>query len=176
MTILNISCARPLVARGTGSYFRKGEIRKQYNLQYDYNYDWNRTSEQVEYKKAVWLQMMETIQRLGDKATAANIRAEMGWGTNASRSHCDYFSTLKHNGKIGWRYKRVDGRQKPVYYLTNAGKNTLEYALFKLPRAMDAAEKRGTQRMTKEEFAGMCRRRVMRKTKAKIVEEATRGF
>lgn len=176
MTILNISCIRPLVARGTGSYFRKAKIRKEYNLPYDYNRDYNRTSEQVEYKKAVWLQMMETIQRLGDLATAANIRAEMGWGTNASRSHCDYFSTLKHNGEISWRYKRVGGRQKPVYYLTNMGKSTLEYALSKLPKAMDAAEKRGTKRLTKEEFTGMCRRRVMRKTKAKIVEEATRGF
>lgn len=176
MTILNISCDRPLVARATDPSFRKADILKAYGLPYNYNRDYNRTSEQVEYKKAVWLQMMETIQRLGDMATAANIRAEMGWGSNAGRGHCDYFSTLKHNGEISWRYKRVGGRQKPVYYLTNIGKSTLEYALSKLPKAMDAAEKRGTKRLTKEEFAGMCRRRVMRKTKAKIVEEATRGF
>lgn len=176
MTILNISCIRPLIARGTGSYFRKAKIRKEYNLPYDPNYNWNRAYEQVEYKKAVWLQMMETIQRLGDLATAANIRAEMGWGSNAGRGHCDYFSTLKRNGEIDWSYERVDGRLKPVYYLTGCGKSTLEYSLSKLPKAMDAAEKRGTKRLTREEFTGMCRRRVMRMTKAKIVEEATRGF
>lgn len=176
MTILNISCVRPLVARATDPSFRKADILKSFGLPYDWNRDYNRTSEKVEYKKAVWLQMMETIQRLGDLATAANIRAEMGWGTNASRNHCDYFSTLRHNSEIDWSYKRVGGRWKPVYYLTNIGKNTLEYALSQLPKAMDAAEKRGTKRLTKEEFAGMCRRRVMRKTKAKIVEEATRGF
>lgn len=176
MTILNISCTRPLVARGTDPSFRKADILKSFGLPYDWNRDYNRTSEQVEYKKAVWLQMMETIQRLGDLATAANIRAEMGWGSNAGRGHCDYFSTLKHNGEIDWSYERVGGRWKPVYYLTGCGKSTLEYALSKLPKAMDAAEKRGTKRLTKEEFTGMCRRRVMRKTKAKIVEEATRGF
>lgn len=132
MTILNISCVRPLVARATDPSFRKADILKSFGLPYDYNRDYNRTSEQVEYKKAVWLQMMETIQRLGDKATAANIRAEMGWGTNASRSHCDYFSTLIHNGKIDWCYKEVGGRWKPVYHLTNMGKYTLEYALSKL--------------------------------------------
>jgi len=176
MTILNISCVRPLVARATDPSFCKADILKSFGLPYDYSRDYNRTSEKVEYKKAVWLQMMETIQRLGDKATAANIRAEMGWGTNASRSHCDYFSTLRHNGEIGYRYKQVDGKFKPVYYLTNIGKSTLEYALSKLPKAMDAAEKRGTKRLTKEEFTGTCRRRVTRKTKAKIVEEATRGF
>lgn len=176
MAILNISCVRPLIARASGTSFCKGDILKYYGLPYNWIRVHNRTSEQVEYKKAVWLQMMETIQRLGDKATAANIRAEMGWGTNASRNHCDYFSTLRHNGEIAYRYTQVDGRRKPVYYLTNMGKSTLEYGLSKLPKAMDAAEKRGTQRMTEEEFAGMCRRRVMRKTKAKIVEEATRGF
>lgn len=176
MAILNISCVRPLVARATDPSFRKADILKSFGLPYDYNRDYNRTSEQVEYKKAVWFQMLETIQRLDDKATAANIRAEMGWGTNASRNHCDYFSTLIRNGEIGWEYKRVDGKKKPVYYLTAYGLNTLSYAYSKLPKAMDAAEKRGTKRLTKEEFAGMCRRRVMRKTKAKIVEEATRGF
>lgn len=176
MAILNISCTRPLVARGTDPSFRKADILESFGLPYNWTKDYNRTSEKVEYKKAVWLEMMETIQRLGDKATAANIRAEMGWGTNTSRSHCDYFSTLRHNGEIGYRYKQVDGKFKPVYYLTNTGKSTLENGLSKLPKAMDAAAKRGTKRLTKEEFTGMCRRRVMRMTKAKIVEEATRGF
>lgn len=176
MTILNISCVRPLVARAADPSFRKADILKSYGLPYNWNRDYHRSSEKVKYKKAVWLQMMETIQRLGDLATAANIRAEMDWGTNASRNHCDYFSTLRHNGEISYRYKRVGGRQKPVYYLTNTGKCTLEYALSKLPKAMDAAEKRGTKRLTKEEFAGKCRRLVMRKNKAQIVEEATRGF
>ena len=175
MAILNITCSRPLIARGTGSAFRKADICKTYGLPYNWSRDYYRTYEQVEYKKAVWLQMMETIQRLGDMATAANIRAAMDWGTNAGRGHCDYFSTLRHNGKIGWRYKRVDGRQKPVYYLTNMGKISLDYGFIKLPKAMDAAEKRGTQRMTAAEFEAICKKHVMRKEQAKIKVEAQNG-
>lgn len=175
MAILNISCIRPLIARASGTPFRKADILKSYGLPYNWNRDYNRSSEKVEYKKAVWLEMMETIQRLGDKATAANIRAEMGWGTNASRNHCDYFSTLRHNGEIGYRYKQVDGKFKPVYYLTGCGKSTLEYALSKLPKVMDAAEKRGTQRMTAAEFEAICKKRVMRKEQAKIKAEAQNG-
>lgn len=175
MTILNISCIHPLIARASGTSFRKADILKSYSLPYNWNRDYNRSSEKVEYKKAVWLQMMETIQRLGDKATAAAIRAEMGWGTNASRNHCDYFSTLRHNGEIGYRYKQVDGKFKPVYYLTNTGKSTLEYGLSKLPKVMDAAEKRGTQRMTAAEFEAICKKRVMRKEQAKIKAEAQNG-
>lgn len=176
MTILNISCVRPLVARATYPSFRKADILKSFGLPHNYSSgDYNRTSEKVEYKKAVWLQMMETIQRLGDKATAANIRAEMDWGSNAGRGHCDYFSTLKRNGEIDWSYERVDGRLKPVYYLTGCGKSTLEYALSKLPKAMDAAEKRGTKRLTAAEFEAICKKRVMRKEQAKIKAEAQNG-
>lgn len=175
MAILNISCIRPLIARASGTSFRKADILKSYGLPYNWNRDYNRSSEKVEYKKAVWLQMMETIQRLGDKATAANIRAEMGWGSNAGRGHCDYFSTLKHNGEIDWSYERVGGRWKPVYYLTGCGKSTLEYALSKLPKVMDAAEKRGTQRMTAAEFEAICKKRVMLKEQAKIKAEAKNG-
>ncbi len=176
MTILNIHCLRPLIPTGTGSYFRKADICKEYDLPYDYSRDYNCTHEQVEYKKAVWLQMLETIERLGDKATAANIRAEMGWGTNASRSHCDYFSTLKYRGEIDWSYKMVDGKKKPVYCLTNIGKSTISYAHNKLSKALTEAEKRGTKRLTKEEFAGICRRRVVANQKREIIKEATCGF
>lgn len=175
MAILNITCIRPLIARASGTSFRKADILKSYGLPYNWNRDYNCTSEQVEYKKAVWFQMLETIQRLDDKATAANIRAEMGWGTNASRNHCDYFSTLIRNGEIGWEYKRVDGKKKPVYYLTAYGLNTLSYAYSKLPKAMDAAEKRGTKRLTAAEFEAICKKRVMRKEQAKIKAEAQNG-
>lgn len=175
MAILNISCIRPLIPTATGASFRKAVILKSYGLPYNWNRDYHRSSEKVKYKKAVWLQMMETIQRLGDLATAANIRAEMDWGTNASRNHCDYFSTLRHNGEISYRYMRVGGRQKPVYYLTNTGKSSLEYGLSKLPKAMDAAEKRGTQRMTAAEFEAICKKRVMRKEQAKIKAETQNG-
>lgn len=175
MAILNITCIRPLIARASGTSFRKADILKSYGLPYNWNRDYNCTFEQVEYKKAVWFQMLETIQRLDDKATAANIRAEMGWGTNASRNHCDYFSTLIRNGEIGWEYKRVDGKKKPVYYLTAYGLNTLSYAYSKLPKAMDAAEKRGTKRLTTAEFEAICKKRVMRKEQAKIKAEAQNG-
>lgn len=175
MTILNMTCIHPLIARASGTSFRKADILKSYGLPYNWNRDYNRSSEKVEYKKAVWLEMMETIQRLGDKATAANIRAEMGWGTNASRNHCDYFSTLHHNGEIAFCHKQVDGKYKPVYYLTSTGYRTLEYAHNKLPKVMSAAEKRGTQRMTAAEFEAICKKRVMLKEQAKIKAEAKNG-
>lgn len=174
MAILNITCVHPIVARPDrkGPSFRKVDSLKEYGMKYNWGTDYYRSYEKIEHTEAVWFKMLKVIARLGDKATAANIRKEMGWGSNANRSHCDYFSTLRAKGEIDWHIKKVDGRKKPVYYLTNQGKSTLDYANSKLPTAIANAEKRGTQRMTRDEFVQKLKKLQAAALKRQIIEEA----
>lgn len=174
MAILNIACVHPIVARPDfkGPSFRKVDSLKEYGMKFNWDTDWHHSYEKIVHTEAVWFKMLKAIVCLGDKATAANIREVMGWGTNAFRSHCDYFSTLRANGVIDWHIKKVDGRKKPVYYLTSKGKITLDYANIKLPTAIANAEKRGTQRMTRDEFVQKLKKLQAAALKRQIIEEA----
>ena len=81
-------------------------------------------------QQARWLRMLTLIGQAPTTGncqylTANEIRIAMGWtkdslGWPSNRSHCDYFSTLQHDGLIS--HKRIGGKIR--YFLTTKGQMT----------------------------------------------------
>lgn len=156
MAILNLSCTKPVVI--DADYSSKSYWVGGY-------YTGCRHYSKVKINQAVWFTMLNTIINLGNDATSQNIRTCMGWGSNADRGHCDYFTTLRHNGVID--YVRKNG--KPVYFLTSYGKSVVNRSVEMWPAEWEKATAKGTDRPEWERREKLAAKRA---EQAKIKAEA----